>query len=78
MLQLQVKSRLPAFAEGNGLPFALQKDLKLVTGITARYALNGDWQLDVADMPGGTGLAASVDLAAGCGSGGCCTAKCMR
>ena len=62
---LQVKSRLPAFTEASGLPFTLQKDLKLVTGISAQYALNKGWQFDVADIPGGTSLEASAGLVAG-------------
>jgi len=62
---VQLNTRLPAFTESPELPVALQEDLKLVTTLSAYYALAGDWRLDIVDAPGGTGLRASIAQAGG-------------
>jgi hypothetical protein len=63
--RLKVKSRLPVFAEGPEVPVGLKEDLELASDISAYYAFDGDWRLDVDDVPGGGDLVMSAGLGTG-------------
>jgi len=63
--KMRVNYRLPAFSESLDMPIALNKDLKLVTDVSARYAFTGDWRIDVDHAAGGGDLNLSAGLDTG-------------
>jgi len=63
--KIRVNARLPAFSKSPEMPVALEKGLKLVTDIAARYAFTGDWRIDVDHGSGGGDLNLSAGLDTG-------------
>jgi len=58
--------RLPAFGETAAIPVALQKDVALGARISGKYAMNGDWQFNLENLPAGKGgTDAFITLTAG-------------